>query len=141
MKKYILILGAIFLVSALASAICAADLGDNEVPGLNVTTDFDSACNLSQNQNKSLVIIFDQDSCMYCDMFKNDVLSNASIQKELNENFIVVLVDINKNPDIANRYKILGTPTVQFVKSNGDNATKIDGYVDSDEFLKAIKEI
>ena len=74
-------------------------------------------------------------------MFKDDVLNNAEIQKELNEKCIVVLVDINRNPDIAVKYDVYGTPTVQFLDSNGDEITKIEGYVDSNEFSKALKEI
>lgn len=87
------------------------------------------------------MIFFDQDSCVYCDIFNEDVLSNRDVQKELNENYIVLLVDINKNPNIAAKYKVYGTPTTQFLDSHGKEIYKIDGYIDSGEFLKALKEI
>jgi thioredoxin-related protein len=50
-------------------------------------------------------------------------------------------VDINKNPDIAYRYKVFGTPTIQFLDSNGNDIGKIEGNVDRDEFLQTIREI
>ena len=140
MKKYILIL-AVICALTLTSAVYSLDFGDTQIQGLNITTDVDGAFNDSHSQNKTLAIIFDQDSCVYCDMLKDNVLSDKDIQKELNENFIVLLVDINKNPDIAQKYNVYGTPTIQFLDSNGNEVNKIEGYVESDEFLDNIKEI
>ena len=140
MKRYVLITSVI-LILTLTLAVSAVNFEDATVEGLNITTDVDGALSEAQIQNKSIALIFDQDSCVYCEMFKDDVLSNAEIQKEINEKCIVVLVDINKNPDIADKYDVYGTPTVQFLDSNGSEISKIEGYVDSNEFSKALKEI
>lgn len=126
---------------ALTSAVYSVDFENNTISGLNITTDVDGVFDISQNENKTLAIIFDQDSCVYCEMLKDDVLSNPDVQKQLNENFVVVLVDINKNPEIAAKYDVYGTPTVQFVDSNGQEINKIEGFVDSNEFLQILKEI
>ncbi|AMD17435.1 hypothetical protein TL18_05010 [Methanobrevibacter sp. YE315] len=141
MKRNFLILMAIFVVLTVSSAVYSVDFENTTIPGLNITTDIDSAFNVAQSQNKTVVIIFDQESCVYCDMLKKDVLSNSDVQKELNENFVVVLVDINKNPNIAAEYNVFGTPIIQFIDSDGKLINKIEGYVDSDEFLQSIKEI
>ena len=141
MKRNVLILMAIFVVLTVSSAVYAVDFENTTIPGLNITTDIDSAFNVAQSQNKTVVIIFDQENCVYCDMLKKNVLSNNDVQKELNENFVVVLVDINKNPDIAAEYNVFGTPIIQFIDSDGKLIYKIEGYVDSDEFLQSIKEI
>lgn len=140
MKKYIFILIILSLLT-LTSAVYSVDFDDTQIPGLNVTTDIDGAFNVSQSENKTLAIIFDQDSCVYCDILKNDVLSDQEVQKELNENFIVLLVDINKNPDIAQKYKVYGTPTIQFLDSNGNDMDKIEGCPPKEDFLNMVKEI
>ena len=140
MKRYVLI-SAVIMFIALTSAVYSVDFENNTISGLNITTDVDGAFDISQNENKTLAIIFDQDSCVYCEMLKDDVLSNPEVQKQLNENFVVVLVDINKNPEIAAKYDVYGTPTVQFVDSNGQEINKIEGFVDSNEFLQTLKEI
>lgn len=140
MKKYILFIAIISLIT-LTSTVYSLDFDDSQIQGLNVTSDIDGAFNVLQSENKTLAIIFDQESCVYCDMLKDNVLSDKNIQKELNENFIVLLVDINKNPDVAQKYDVYGTPTIQFLDSNGNDVHKIEGYVESDEFLKEIKEI
>ena len=140
MKRYVLITSLI-LILTLTLAVGAVNFENTTIKGLNITTDVDGALSEAQVQNKSIALIFDQDSCVYCEIFKDDVLSNRDIQKELNEKCIVVLVDINKNPDIAEKYDVYGTPTVQFLDSNGGEITKIEGYVGSNEFSKALKEI
>lgn len=140
MKKYVLITSLILFLT-LTLSVSAVNFENATIKGLNITTDFDGALSEAQIQNKSIALIFDQDSCVYCEIFKDDVLSNRDIQKELNEKCVVVLVDINKNPDIAEKYDVYGTPTVQFLDSNGGEITKIEGYVDSNEFSKALKEI
>ena len=123
MKRYVLISAVIMLI-ALTSAVYSVDFEDNTISGLNITTDVDGAFDISQNE-----------------MLKDDVLSNPDVQKQLNENFVVVLVDIHKNPEIAAKYDVYGTPTVQFVDSNGQETNKIEGFVDSNEFLQTLKEI
>lgn len=141
MKKYILIGLLISVLLALTLTVSAVDFDDKAVPGLNVTTDVDGAFNLSQSQNKTLAIIFDQDSCVYCDMLKKDVLSDKNVQKELNDKCIVLIVDINRNPQIAAKYTVFGTPAVHFIDPTGKTVQKIDGYVECDEFLDALKGI
>ncbi|WP_407424874.1 thioredoxin family protein [Methanobrevibacter sp.] len=140
MKRYVII-SLVMLILASTMAVSAIDFENTTIRGLNITTDVDGALSEAQIQNKSVALLFDQDSCVYCEILKDDVLSNSTVQKELNEKYIVVLVDINKNPEIAGKYDIFGTPTIQFLKPNGTEAGKIEGYLESDEFLNAIKEI
>ena len=140
MKKHVLIVLVVAMLT-LTSAVYALDFDGSQISGLNVTTDIEGAFSESQAQNKTLAIIFDQDNCVYCEMFKDDVLSNRDVQNELNEHYIVLFVDINKNPDIATKYNVYGTPTTQFLDSNGKEIYKVEGYVTGDEFLKDLREI
>lgn len=140
MKKYILICSVMLLLT-LTVTVSATDFENTTIKGLNITSDVDGAFSEAQNHNKSIALIFDQDSCVYCDMLKDNVLSNSDIQKELNEKYVIVLVDINKNPNVAAKYKVFGTPAVIFLDSNGKEISEINGYVESNEFLKTLKEI
>lgn len=140
MKKHVLIAMAI-CVFAFASTVYALDAESTTIQGLNVTTDVNDAFNTSHAENKTLVIIFDSESCIYCDIFKRDVLSDSKVQEVLNENFTVLLVDASKNPNLAAKYNVYGTPTIQFVSPDGKAVDKIEGSMDRDDFLKALKEI
>ena len=57
---------------------------------LNTTSDVNGV--LSQSHDRNVMLIFDQDSCVYCDLFKQNVLSDKAVQKELNDSFIVVML-------------------------------------------------
>ena len=140
MKKYVLIVFAVMLL-ALTSAVYSIDFDSSQIQGLNITTDIDGALNMAKSENKTVMMVFEKDDCVYCDMFKKDVLSNSDVQNVLNGKCVVVFVDIYKHPDIANKYKVFGTPSIQFLDSNGNELTKIEGYAGADEFLNTLKEI
>lgn len=140
MKRYVFILMAIMLL-ALAPAVYSADFENSTIPGINMTTDIDLAMNAAQSENKSVAIFFDQDSCVYCDMLKSNVLSNLDVQKQLNENYVILFVDVNENPKFADKYRVYGTPVIKFIEPSGKVIHEIQGYVEADEFLKELKEI
>ena len=86
-------------------------------------------------------MIFDQDNCVYCDMLKKDVLSNAQVIDELNNKSVVVIVNINEHPELATKYKAYGTPTTVILDSNQHEIGRIEGYVEANEFLKTLQGI
>lgn len=141
MRKITYLALAIILTLTLTMAVSAVGQEDQTVQGLNATRDIGLAFNESQSQNKTLLIIFDQESCVYCDMLEENTLSDVNVQKELNENYVVLFVDINKDYDVAEKYQVFGTPIVHVVSPEGKDLGKIEGYVESDEFLSELKGI
>lgn len=137
-KPFIFIMVLIACVSI--SAGFSADT-TKIVDGLNSSSDLTQALKDAGTQNKTVMLLFDQDSCYYCDLLKQDVLSKSNVQKELNDKFIVVDVDVNKQPQLAAQYKVVGTPMIVFLDSNSKELQRIEGYVSADEFLTSIKEI
>lgn len=136
MKRIVL---ALFLTVALASAVCAYEMDDTVIGGLNITDDVDDV--LSHKQDKMVMLVFDSDTCVYCDLFKENVLADSNVQKELNDKYIVTLVDISEHPDVADEYDIFGTPITVVLDENGNEVYRLEGYVESDEFLDGLKEI
>lgn len=132
MKKIIL---ALAILSVFALAV-SASFADNT---LNNTTDFQKAVDDAKLENKSIMLVFDQKNCVYCDMFKEDVLSNDTVISKLNEGYITAIVDINKDAQLASKFKIYGTPTIVFLDSNQKEIYRIEGYVDAGDFLDALK--
>lgn len=141
MRKITYLALAIILTLTLTMAVSAVGQENQTVQGLNATRDIGLAFNESQSQNKTLLIIFDQESCVYCDMLEENTLSDVNVQKELNENYVVLFVDINKDYDVAEKYQVFGTPIIHVVSPEGKDLGKIEGYVESDEFLSELKGI
>ena len=140
MKKFFIIsIITIFLVcGALASVSAENTYDDSLIDGLNVSYDLSESLNDAKLENKTVMLVFDQDSCIYCEMLKEGTLSDSDVQKEINEKFIPVIIDINKDYDTADKYDVFGTPLIVFVDDSGDEIGRIEGYVDSSEFLQEI---
>ena len=132
MKKILYVLFVIAILTCSVSVSFAAD-------AINNTTDLNQAVSQAQKDNKTIMLVFDQDGCYYCDLLKKDVLSNNDVISKLNEGFITVVVDINSQPQLAAKYPVVGTPTMIFLDSNQKEINKIEGYVDAGEFLNTIK--
>ncbi len=134
MKKIIILLVVLAILSVGLSANFAANT-------LNNMTDLNAAISDANSQNKSVVMIFDQDNCVYCDMLKENVLSDAKVIDVLNNRSIVVFVNINQHPELATKYKAYGTPITVILDSNQQEIGRIEGYVEADEFLKTLQGI
>ena len=130
------------LIAAVSiSSVCGIDIDNPIVDGLNSTSDLNQGFEHSKINHNSVMLIFDQEGCYYCDLLKSDVLSDKDVQDYLNENYNVVFVDVNEQYDIAAELHVMGTPTCVILDSNGHEIGRIDGYMSSDEFLDELREI
>lgn len=68
-------------------------------------------------------------------------MADANVQKELDGNYIVVIVDVNAHPDVAEKYNVFGTPTTVVIDPDGNQVYRLEGYEEADKFLDALKEI
>lgn len=60
------------VVTISISSVTSAIFNDEIVNALNSTSDINQGLNDAQSQNKSVLLIFDQDSCYYCDLLKQE---------------------------------------------------------------------
>lgn len=140
--KHIMFIILILLVGAIAISTISSYTPETEiVDGLNSTSNLTQALDNAKNENKVVMVLFDQETCYYCDLFKEDVLVNSEVQNKLNNDFILVCIDINKEGALAAEYQVFGTPTCVFLDENGNEIYKIEGYISANEFLDSIKEI
>lgn len=131
----------LILVSAVSTSAVFSEDTFQIAEGLNATSNITQALDNATLENKTVMLVFDQDSCYYCDLFKNEVLNDENVQKELNEKYIVAVSDVNQDPQLAGQLRVVGTPTIVFLDSNASEIDRIDGYLPADEFLDVIKEI
>lgn len=131
----------LILVAAVSTSAVFSEDTFQIAEGLNAISNITQALDNATLENKTVMLVFDQDSCYYCDLFKNDVLSDENVQKELNEKYIVAVSDVNQEPQLAGQLRVVGTPTIVFLDSNASEINRIDGYLPADEFLDVIKEI
>lgn len=63
------------------------------------------------------------------------------IHSYLEENFIPVLVDFDKNTGVVNKYGVRGIPVIWFLDSQGNRLRQVTGYVPEDTFLPVLRYI
>lgn len=134
MKKVFFIL----ILCTVLTCCMSASFASNHV---NNTTDLNKAIDQAHAENKSIVLLFTQKNCYYCDELNEKTLSNPEVISKLNEKYITVVIDINDQFKVADKYKVFGTPTIIFLDSNQKEIGKIEGYVDANEFLNTLKGI
>ncbi len=108
---------------------------------LKSSDDFTQAINQAQTENKNIVVIFEQEGCVYCDILKDNTLIDSRVIDELNNNFVLVFVDINEYPELASEYDVYGTPTISILDSSQQQLGRIEGYVDADDFLEMLQGV
>lgn len=84
--------------------------------------------------DKVVLVDFNAEWCPPCQKMKPFLYE---IQKSRQEDVSVVFIDTDKNPDIANLFKITGLPTLMIYK-DGVKQWHHEGYMDKEGLLKEI---
>lgn len=91
---------------------------------------------LTQELDLPIVLMFGADWCKYCMVQKKDLWANV----ELLNDMIIVLVDIDENPEIASKYEIRKVPTTVFLLNKTEKARK-NGYSNLKDFKVWLKNL
>ena len=59
--------------------------------------------------------------------------------KQVDDRVLGILSRLADEAQLASKFKIYGTPTIVFLDSNQNEIHRIEGYVDVNEFLDALK--
>jgi len=74
----------------------------------------------AKNENKPILLSLSAIWCHWCHVMDETTYSDEEIINLINENFIPVRVDVDKRPDIAERYNFGGYPTFAFLNYKGE---------------------
>ncbi len=101
--------------------------------------DYDAAVAAATNSNKPLFIVFSASWCPPCKQMKKYTFSKQSVKEYLEEHFIPVYVDTDKNPQLANQFGANAIPTYLILKPDQPNQITFGGFYDVDEFLRRLE--
>ncbi|WP_299526597.1 thioredoxin family protein [uncultured Methanobrevibacter sp.] len=135
----------IFIIIVIIVVSAWFSLNDNKVESQKVEFNIiDTAGNLSEaieiakSKDKKVFAVFESDTCTYCNQLRQNTLNNNQVMEKLNESYVVTVIDINKNPEIASKYDVYSTPTMVILDSEGNELKSIVGYYGPDDLLKMI---
>lgn len=114
---------------------------DDFIDGLYFCNDFEYAFKEAKAHNRNVMIIFDGAACIYCEYLKEGTLTDSSVQKEINENNILLITESSESPELFQQLDVYGTPTTVILDQDGNELGRIDGYEPPEEYLRDLKEI
>ena len=72
---------------------------------------------------------------------KEDTLTDSAVQKEINDNYIILITETSESPELSSQLSVYGTPTTVIFDENANELGRIDGYEPPEEYLAHLKEI
>jgi thioredoxin-related protein len=91
-----------------------------------VYDDLNKSVDLAKEYQRKVLVIFGADWCPYCKVLKKDIVSIDTKQ------YIVCIIDTDKNTDLVNEYKIKGLPTSIVLNTTKQELTRKTGYKAND---------
>jgi len=96
---------------------------------------------LGKSKNKKVFINFYADWCGYCKVMDKETFEDPSVISYLNENFISIRVNVDKERMIAARYRINPLPDTWFISEKGEPIGNKPGFVSAKDLLPILKFI
>ena len=100
--------------------------------------DFNTGYSIAMKKKKVMLIDVYTDWCGWCKKLKRNTFSDKQIGTFFNNNFINVAIDAEKGegPNLAQKYRVNGFPTLLVVDKNGEVISSSSGYMESDGLMQ-----
>jgi thioredoxin 1 len=119
----------------------AATVGSISAQNMIEWQPYSSGMDSAKNNNKAIFLHFYAKWCGYCAKMEKESFQDDSIAEYLNENFISIRVDVDKEQNIAEKYGLFALPTTYFFSSSGEKLGSVPGYLSKDRLMTILKKI
>ncbi|MCF6183237.1 MAG: thioredoxin [Bacteroidales bacterium] len=135
--KRTIVLTALLMIFGIASVNSQNVIHLNDASFKKNVWDYSKNSTWKYEGNKPVIIDFYADWCRPCKMIAPHL---KAIQSEYGNKLQVYKINTDKNPQLANLFKIRSIPTVLFVPADG-NYQQIIGYRSKAQFEEIVKSV
>lgn len=96
---------------------------------------------IGKTGDKKVILHFFADWCHYCKEMDKKTFTKKSVYSYINEHFVPIKVNRDKEKKAARKYPARGLPSTWFFKADGKKITELPGFVAHDTFLNILKYI
>ena len=102
---------------------------------------YEEGMTLSKIEKKKVFLHFYADWCGFCRKMAKDTFQDSTVIAYLNENFMPIMVNTDREPETAGNYGVSGLPTTVFLTVMGEPIFSVPGYIPPDSLMPMLKEI
>ncbi len=102
---------------------------------------FDEGMALGQSQGKKIFMHFWAEWCGYCRRMEKKTFRNPAVIAKLNENFISIKVNYDREKRLVSMFKVRGLPDNWFFSKDHKDIKHQPGYIPPEKFLVMLKKI
>jgi thiol:disulfide interchange protein DsbD len=100
-----------------------------------------AALTLAKREGRPVILDFWAEWCTACKELDRTAWADPSVREEASR-FVPVKVDTDRYPQVAEKYGIVGMPTVVFIDGRGREVPdRVTGAVDGPEMVRALREV
>ncbi len=103
--------------------------------------DYDSARKEATEQNKPLFLDFGTEDCVHCKRMHQTTFKDPNIIKLLNERFIPLRVDGNREPRLTQQLRVQAYPTMILASHDGRIVGWIEGYLEPTRLSEHLQRV
>lgn len=96
---------------------------------------------LSKKEKKKIFLNFYANWCTYCKKMEKETFNDDSVVSYLNDNFISIKVNSDRESRTALDFGVKGLPDTWFIAENGEKISSLPGYIPSKRLLNILKYI
>ena len=96
---------------------------------------------LSKVEKKKVFLHFYADWCGFCRKMANTTFKDSALINYLNDNYMPIMVNTDREPQTAGNYGVAGLPTTVFLTPIGEPIFTVPGYIATDPLMSMLKEI
>ena len=102
---------------------------------------YDEGMALGKAEGKKVFINFYATWCQYCRKMNKQTFTAPEIVSYLNENFISIKVDVERERQVASLYNISPLPDTWFISETGEGIGNKPGYMSAEDLLPVLQFI
>lgn len=92
-------------------------------------------------EKKKVFLHFTAEWCYYCRVMEKETFNDPAIISSLNENFISIKVDYDRETKTSDFYRVIGLPDTIFITENGQIIGRRPGYIPPEVLKRILKSI
>ncbi|MCX9074877.1 MAG: thioredoxin fold domain-containing protein [Candidatus Methanoperedens sp.] len=104
-------------------------------------TSLDPGIKEAKNLSKPIFLYFRSETCYWCIRFEEEALSDKRIIEMLDKNFVLISIDIFEQKNVSINLNVRTTPYMIFFTKDGEEISRIPGYLPADDFLARLKDV